>query len=101
MHMPGFTAGTTIYNRAAFFHAPAPSNRRSSSGAITMASCPTGYEQTCTPYCAETGLNCTPCTKIPTKNCGECGPDQRACPNPDGYGCPVCVLYNNPCPLPR
>jgi hypothetical protein len=101
MNMPGFTAAAAIYSYAAFFRMHAPEDSRSSVGVVTMATCPTGYEQTCTTSCTEYGSTCTPCTKIPTRNCGECGPDQRACPNPNGYGCPVCVLNNNPCPLPR
>jgi hypothetical protein len=76
MNTPGFTAEAAMCSRAVPVHSHASDRNRPSAGNVTMA------------------WRFNP-------NCGPCPPDQRACPNPDGYGCNLCVLRNEPCPGPN
>jgi hypothetical protein len=74
MNMPGFTADIATYNRGAFFHTHEPVQSRPSAGTVAMA----GYYY-----------------------CGQCQLGYHACPNPDGFGCNVCVPLWEHCPPPR
>ena len=72
MNMPGFTAESATYNRAAFSHANPPERNRTSAGTVTMA----GYYY-----------------------CGQCPLGKKECPKPDGFGCNVWVPLGSLCPV--
>jgi hypothetical protein len=77
MTLPGFTAEAATHSRAALVnkHATQAMGHRFA-GTVTMA--------------------------FPVHpHCGPCPPWSKGCPNPNGYGCDICVIPTSPCPLPH
>jgi hypothetical protein len=77
MTLPGFTAEAAIHNQATVVYRSLRLNGNSSTAAVTVAARPTlGY-----------------------RYCGECALGAKECPNPNGFGCNVCVPVGENCPV--
>jgi hypothetical protein len=74
MNMPGFTAEAATCSPAILVRGKGLHANRPSAGAVAMA----GYY-----------------------HCHDCPLGYHECPNPDGFGCNICVPLNTHCPPPR
>ena len=74
MNTPGFTAEASVYGWTVFFRVSQMERKLTPAAPVAMA----GYYY-----------------------CGECPLGKKQCPNPDGFGCNVCVDLAYPCPAPR
>jgi hypothetical protein len=73
MTMPGFTAEATAYGQTPMINGRLQNGDLPSLGGVTMA------------------------TWVGYRYCGQCRLGEHACPNPEGFGCNVCVPLNSPC----